>query len=264
VLDRQASGSTPAAAFSSALRAICVLALLLGGGVPAYAGGQSTGRGTIKGHVRLTGDIPGNPVIRMRRDPMCAKATAGKQVVEETVVANLKGDLANVFVKVVGSFPAGPAPTTTVTIDQHGCVYAPRVVGVQVGQPLQIRNSDDLLHNVHSSSTVKDNSFNIGQPIKGMMNQFRLKDEDSMVRVACDVHGWMTAWVGVVNHPYFAVSDRTGAFEIANVPPGTYTIQAWHERYGVVTQNIAIRAGAATTVAFTYVDKGTPAPPSKR
>src|SRR5262245_48148891 len=206
-VDRQGPSSMPAAAFSFALRAACVIAVLLGGGVPAHAGGESAARGTIRGHVRLTGDIPGNPVIRMRRDPMCAKATAGKQVVQETVVANLKGDLANVFVKVVGSFPAGPPPTTIVTIDQHGCVYSPRVVGVQAGQPLQIRNSDDLLHNVHSSSTVKDNGFNIGQPMKGMTNQFRLKDEDGMVRVACDIHGWMTAWVGVVNHPYFAVSD---------------------------------------------------------
>ena len=150
-----------------------LLAALVAASSPVHAeSAQAAGRGTIKGHVRLIGELPGNPVIRMRRDPMCAKITAGKQMVQETVLAALNGDLANVFVRLEGSFPPSPAPAAPVTIDQRGCVYGPRVVGLQAGQPLEIRNSDDLLHNIHSSSTLKDNSFNVAQPIKGMVNRF--------------------------------------------------------------------------------------------
>jgi plastocyanin len=219
---------------------------------------QSGGRGTIKGHVRLSGELPGNPVIRMGRDPMCASINRGKQVVQETVVASLKGDLANVFVKLQGSFPPSPAPAAPVTIDQRACIYSPRVVGVQVGQTLAVRNSDPLLHNVHSSTPIKENSFNIGQPMAGMMNQFRLKEEPGMLRLMCDIHTWMTGYIGVVSHPYFAVTSKAGTFEIANVPPGTYTIEAWHERYGAVKRPVTVRAGTAATVDFTYTGKEKP------
>ena len=210
------------------------------------------GGGTIKGHVQLMGKLPGNPVIRMGRDPMCAQINRGKQVVQETVMANLKGDLANVFVKLTGSFPKTQTPTSPVVIDQKGCLYIPRVVGVQSGQPLQIRNSDQFLHNVRSSTGVKANEFNVGQPLAGMSSQFKLQEDPSMVHIKCDVHSWMTAFVGVVSHPYFAVSNQAGTFEISNVPPGNYEIQAWHERYGPIKQSIRVRAGAATTVEFAY------------
>ena len=233
--------------------ASCLLAALVAASSPVHAeGGQASGRGTIKGHVRLVGELPGNPVIRMRRDPMCAKITAGKRVVQETVLAALNGDLANVFVKLEGTFPPSPVPSTPVTIDQRWCVYGPRVVGVQVGQPLEIRNSDDLLHNIHSSSPLKDNSFNVAQPIKGMMNQFRLKDDGAVVRLACDIHTWMTAYVGVVSHPYFAVSNQLGTVTIANVPPGTYSIKAWHEQYGWTTQSVRVGAGQASNVEIKF------------
>ena len=168
--------------------------------------------------------------------------------------------MANVFVSLQGTFPATPAPTAPVTIDQRGCVYLPRVVGVQVGQTFQVRNSDGLLHNVHSSSVVKENTFNIAQPLAGMVNQFRLKEEPGMLRLGCDVHSWMTAYVAVVSHPYFAVSDRAGVFQIADVPPGKYTIQAWHERFGMVKQTVQVRAGAVASVDFAYTGQE-PAPP---
>ena len=219
---------------------------------PAAGGPQTGGRGTITGHVKLSGKLPGNPVIRVGRDPMCAKINAGKRVIQETVVANLNGDLANVFVKLLWSFPKTTAPTTPVVIDQKGCVYLPRVVGVQVGQTLQVRNSDALLHNVHGMSSIKANGFNVGQPIAGITTEFKLQEEAPMVRLRCDVHSWMTAFIGVVNHPYFAVSGQMGTFEIRNVPAGSYDIQAWHERYGPVTQKIRVRPGATTSVEFAY------------
>lgn len=183
-------------------------------------------------------------------DPMCAAINKGKRVLQEIVVTSAEGDLANVFVTVQGTFPRVPVPPEPVTIDQVGCIYTPRVVGARVGQTLQVRNSDRLLHNVHSLSA--SNSFNIGQPLAGMVYQFRLKDEENMLPLKCDVHRWMTTYIGVVSHPYFAVSGGGGTFEIANVPVGTYTIKTWHERYGNLTQPVRVRSGATTTVNFAY------------
>src|SRR5947209_371741 len=132
------------------------------------------GTGTIKGHVRLTGKLPGNPIIRMGMDPMCAKMNAGKQVIQEYYVVSLDGSVGNVFVRLQGNLPQTPVPTQPVTIDQKGCIYTPRVAGVRVGQTLQIKNSDSLLHNVHGYSG-KDNSFNYGQPVAGLVNTYKPK-----------------------------------------------------------------------------------------
>ena len=235
----------------------CAVALLVACALASVetiaAGAQAGGRGTIKGHVKLTGKLPGNPVIRMGMDPMCAKANAGKQVVQETVMAALDGSLANVFVSLEGTFPPTPVSTDPVVIDQRACIYRPRVVGARVGQTLQVKNSDDLLHNVHSL-TEKGNAFNISEPKAGMVQSFKLKDAE-MLRIKCDVHRWMTTYVGIVTNPYFAVSNDGGNFEIANVPPGSYTIRAWHELYGPVTQKVTVRAGAPATVNFSYAAK---------
>jgi len=222
---------------------------------------QTAGTGSIKGHVRFTGKHPGNSIIRMGADPACAKLNSGKRVVQETVASTLDGSLANVFLRLQGSFPKAPVPSQPVSINQMGCIYEPRIVGVVVGQTLQVRNSDELLHNVHGLS-VKGNSFNVSEPKAGMVQQFKMKDEEVMLRLKCDVHSWMVAFVGVVTNPFFAVSDRNGMFEIANVPPGSYSIQAWHERYGPVVQKVAVRAGSASTVDFSYT--GNEPPPSVR
>jgi hypothetical protein len=215
------------------------------------AAAQSAGRGTITGHVKLIGTLPGNPVIRMGRDPMCAQVNRGKRVVQETVAAALDGSLANVFVTLEGTFPDTPIPAEPVTIDQRGCMYTPRVVGVRVGQVLQIKNDDDLLHNVHSLS-ARTNSFNVGQPIAGMVNRFRLKDEETMLRLSCDLHTWMKAYIGIVSHPYFAVTGAAGTFEIANVPVGSHTLVVWQEAYGQRKQRIAVKAGGPTNVELTF------------
>ena len=207
--------------------------------------------GTIKGHVRLTGKLPGNPIIRMGMDPMCARINAGKRILQEYVVATVDGNLANVFVRLQGNVPQTPVSTQPVVIDQRGCVYAPRVVGVRVGQILQIKNNDALMHNVHGLSG-KDNSFNVGQSGAGMVYQWKAKNEEVMLHLKCDVHNWMNAYIGVVTNPYFAVSDTTGAFQIDKVPPGTYTLQAWHERFGATTKTVTVKAGAVTTIDFTY------------
>lgn len=229
---------------------------LIGCLIFASLAAAQTNTGTIKGRIVLSGNPPGNPVIRMGRDPMCAKVNAGKQVVQETVLTR-NGGLANVFVRLQGNFPQTPVPTQPVTIDQKGCIYLPRVVGIRVGQTLQIRNSDDWLHNVHSQST-RNSSFNAGQPKAGLVYSYKPTQEEVMVKLGCDVHSWMTAYVGVVTNPYFTVSGEGGTFEIDKVPPGTHTIQIWHERFGMLTKMVSVKAGAVTTADFTYSGTGKP------
>jgi len=207
--------------------------------------------GIIKGHIHLTGKLPGNSVIRMGMDPKCADMNKGKQVIQETVKATVDGSLANVFVRLEGTFPSTPVPKTPAVIDQRGCTYSPRVLGVRVGQILEIRNSDNLLHNVHSVTT-HENQFNFGQSRAGIVDSFKMKNEEIMMRLGCDVHRWMMAYVGVVTNPYFAVSDAAGAFEIARVPPGTYTIDAWQERYGPLKKTVKVTAGGTATIDFAY------------
>jgi len=210
-----------------------------------------TNTGTIRGHVVLTGKLPGNPIIRMGLDPKCSKMNAGKRVIQEYVVAAADGSLGNVFVRLKGNLPQTPVPAQPVTVDQRNCVYAPRVVGARVGQTVQIKNSDDLLHNVDASSG-KGNGFNIGQPRAGLVYEFKPKAEEVMMHVKCDVHNWMNLYIGVVTNPYFAVSDTKGTYLIDKVPPGTYTIEAWHERYGFVSKQVTVKAGAAANIDFSY------------
>ena len=199
----------------------------------------------------MTGKLPGNPVIRMRIDPGCTKLTAGKMIVQEYVAATIDGSLANVFVRLKGNFPQTPVPAQPVVIDQTSCMYTPRVVGARVGQTVQIKNSDPLLHNIDALSG-KGNGFNVGQPRAGLVYEFKPKTEEVMLHLKCDVHNWMNAYIGVVTNPYFAISNTKGTFEISKVPPGTYTIEAWHERYGPVSKMVTVKAGAVTTVDFSY------------
>jgi plastocyanin len=218
---------------------------------PSLDRAQTTAGGTVQGHVRLSGPPPGNTIIRMGVDPRCSQMNAGKRVVQEAVVTSTDGSLANVFVNLTGPFPSSLPPADPVTIDQRRCIYVPRVVGARVGQTLEFRNSDETLHNVHSLS-IMDNDFNVGQPVRGTVYRFQLKREEVMLHVKCDVHRWMTTYIGVVSHPYFAVSDEGGGFTIAGVPAGTHTIQVWHERYGPLIERVTVKAGETTTVDFAY------------
>lgn len=207
--------------------------------------------GTIKGHITFTGKPPGNAVIRMGVDPKCSALNASRRVIQESALVTADGSVANVFVRLEGTFRTTPIPTQPVVIDQRACVYRPRMIGMRVGQTLQIRNDDDLLHNVHSSSAV-GNSFNVGQPKAGLVYSFTPKAEEVPLILGCDVHRWMTSYVAVVSHPYFAVSGNDGTFEIAKVPAGTYTIKIWHERFGELTKKVTVKSGTSTTIDFGY------------
>jgi len=212
-------------------------------------------RGTLRGHVRLMGDAPTPEVIRMNADPMCMKASGGAHVTDETVIVAEDGSLANVFVELVGTFPDTPVPADPVFIDQRGCLYSPRVVGLRAGQALQVRNSDDGLHNVHGVSTDRD-GFNVSQPASGMVNTFRPRDS-GILRLKCDVHTWMVAFVGVVNHPYFAVTSRDGTFAMHDVPEGTYDVRAWQEHLGTIVSQVHVDPAREANVEMTYSGQAT-------
>jgi len=238
--------------------------LFLGISILVAVNGWSQGNiGTIKGHVHLTGKLPGNPIIRMGMDPMCAQMNAGKRVIQEYVAAAIDGSLGNVFVRLQGNLPQTPAPTQPVVIDQRACVYTPRVIGVRVGQTVQIKNSDSFMHNVHGYSG-KNNSFNEGQSHAGMVYEFKPKTEEVMLHLQCDIHKWMTAYVGIVTNPYFAVTNTSGNFEIDKVPAGTYTVQAWQEKYGFVTKSIVVKPGTITNVDLIYTGNEKPSSSSIR
>ena len=222
----------------------------------ASAGGSkvdSATAGDIKGTITLTGTAPKNEPIRMNADPICVKQTASQGAqTQETFLLN--GDkLGNVFVYVkdgLGSYSYDP-PSGNVTLDQRGCRYTPHVFGVRVGQQIEIVNSDPTLHNIHAIPKANP-EFNNGQPIQGMKMNHTFKAKEVMVPFKCDVHGWMNAYVGVLDHPYFAVTKEDGSFEIKNLPPGTYTIEAWHEKLGATTQSVTIGAKESKDVNFTF------------
>ena len=206
--------------------------------------------GNITGMVTLEGSAPAAEAIRMNSDPVCLKAATDTET--EYYVVGSEGGLGNVFLYVKeglqGSFPAA---TDTLVLEQKGCRYIPHVFGIQVGQTLQILNGDPTLHNIHATPAANA-EFNTGQPIQGMTYDRTFDEVEVMVPFKCDVHGWMNAYVGVLDHPFFAVSGSNGSFDISTLPPGDYVLEAWHEELGTQTQNVTVGEGATAEVSFTF------------
>jgi plastocyanin len=243
------------------MKPIFVAALIVSSGMmlvgSPWVHAAAPATGTIVGHVHLTGPSPGNPIIRMGMDPMCAQLNQGTRPVQAIVLRAADGGLANVLVDLKGTFPASKPPAQPVIVDQQKCIYTPRVVGARVGQTLRIKNDDALLHNVHGTSTA-GNDFNFSQPTAGMTRDVTLKGPDVMLHIKCDVHSWMAAYVAVESHPYFDVSGNDGSFTIKDVPGGTHMVRAWHERYGELTQMVNVQPGKSVTVDFAYTGNERP------
>lgn len=209
--------------------------------------------GELKGTVKLEGTAPPNAPIKMVADPVCSREANGTPQFQETYVVGSGGELGNVFVYVkdgLGNY-AYDAPTEPVVLDQQGCRYHPHVFGIRVGQQLSIKNSDPTLHNIHSMSTSNP-EFNTGQAIQGQITPRTFQQKEVMVPFKCDVHGWMNAYMAVLDHPYFAVSGTNGTFDIKSLPPGTYTIEAWHEKLGTSTQTVTIGDKETKEISFVF------------
>jgi hypothetical protein len=206
------------------------------------------GGGTVRGIVTFKGTPPAATPIIPGTDPNCE----GMDLVEQPVLVR-DGKLANVLVRVQGNLPGQPTtpPKSMVVVDQNRCTYLPRVQGAVVGQPLVLMNSDGTLHNVRGMAGKKQ-LFNVTQPPLKTKEAQPPADAE-VIRLKCDIHPWMTAFVVMSPHPYFATSSEDGAFTLEGVPPGTYTLEAWHETLGTKTAQVTVKEGQEAQVSFEFV-----------
>ena len=231
---------------------LAVFAVGWGGG-PDRLPATSATAATVTGVVKFQGSPPTMPAIDMSGEAVCNDQHSSPPQ-ERTVVVNGNGTLKDAFVYVKAGLDESvrhPAPRDSAWIDQVNCRYEPRVVGAQVGQRIAIRNSDPVLHNVNAKPT-ENRGFNISQPAQGMVSSRNFRVPEVMVRIACDVHGWMSAYVGVLPHPYFATTGDDGSFAIPDLPPGTYTLEAWHEQYGTQTMEVTVGADETSAIEFSF------------
>jgi hypothetical protein len=207
---------------------------------------------TITGKVVFTGDKPVMRNIDMGAKPECARQHTSPQKSEEVIV-NSNGTLRNVFVWVKSGLPnyQWPVPSTPVSIDQKGCMYAPHVLGVQTNQAIEIDNSDPTNHNIHPMPTV-NREWNESQPPNAGKLMKSFPREEVMIPVKCNVHPWMRAYIGVVSHPFFAVTADDGTFTLKGLPPGTYVIEAWQEKYGVKDLTVTVAPKETKTQDFSF------------
>jgi plastocyanin len=227
------------------LAAVLVVVL----GWPCVASAAST----ITGTVTFEGKAPPLKPLAMDADPACKKKHA-TPAPSEALVLGSGNTMGNIIVYVSKGVPTGktfPAPKTPVTLDQNGCQYKPHVQGIMVGQPYRILNSDGILHNVHSLPKVNP-TFNKPMPATLKETTTTFAKPEPIFQIKCDVHPWMTAYIGVFTHPFFAATGTDGKFTISGLDPGTYEITAWHERLGTQTASVTVGASDTKTQNFKF------------
>jgi plastocyanin len=210
--------------------------------------------GSIQGTVRFVGDVPKSRAVAMGAEAVCNSAHDSPVYFDTLLVQD--GGLANAFVWVKEGLESWgfDVPSEEVVLDQRGCLYAPRVVGVQVGQPLTFVNSDPTTHNVHTVPEV-NRGVNFSMSKKDQRVSKTFKKAEVMVKTKCDLHPWMGAWVGVVRHSAFAVSAADGSFSLAGLPPGDFLVEVWHEDLGLQTGRATVEASGTAQLDFTFSAK---------
>ena len=220
----------------------------------AGPGAPAPGSSSITGTVNFVGQAPALKPLDMTAEAVCHEKHGGQPAPNEALVLGPGNTMGNIMVWVSEGLPAGqtwPAPETPVVLDQDGCVYKPHVMGIMVGQPYRILNSDGILHNIHTLPQINP-QFNRGQPatVKEITTTF--PKPEAMFQVKCDVHPWMSAYIGVFTHPFFSVTGTDGEFTISGLAPGTYEITAWHERLGTQEASVTVGVDETMNQDFTF------------
>ncbi len=207
--------------------------------------------GVIEGEVRFTGTPPPATVVDMSSAKDCPVPNPRAVQADDVLVRD--GKVQNAIVAISSGLGdrVFAVPQTPVVVDQRGCIFSPRVVAAQAGQPVQFLNSDPLAHNVHGSPS-KSSGWNFSLGLKGAERTVDVDTPQPVIPIRCDIHPWMQAYLGVYDHPYFMVTGADGRFTLKDVPPGTYVVEAWHERFGSRTANVTLGPKETQTVAFTF------------
>jgi plastocyanin len=238
--------------FKSALISGCILValsvsvvMMAGWAAPADA------PASVKGTVKFDGPAPKMAKIDMSQDPLCAKAHPTPATTEDIVVGS-SGGLDNVVVYVSDGLTTHDfqPPQQPAVLEQKGCQYKPHVLALEAHQKLDVVNSDETTHNIHPSPN-NNREWNMTQP-HGMPLEQTFAREEVAIPVKCNVHPWMKGYIAVFKHPYFAVTDANGSFELKDLPPGTYTITAWQEKLGTQVQKVTVGASESKTLDFTF------------
>jgi plastocyanin len=230
---------------------ICSLAGALRAGGPPPAAPVAT----VRGIVRFEGKIPAPRAISMAADPSCAKQHPSPVMAQE-VIADSNGDLQNAIVFVsegLGDRKFDP-PAQPLVVEQKGCMYQPHVLAVRANQKLELVNDDPTSHNIHPVP-ANNREWNKAEP-PGAKLEDSFAREEIAIPVKCNVHPWMRGYIAVFKHPYFAVTGKNGSFDLSDLPPGTYTIKAWHEKLGTATQTVTIGANETKEINFVFKGSG--------
>jgi len=205
----------------------------------------------VKGVVRFTGSVPAAKNISMSADPSCAKQHSGPVLAQE-VITDSRGGLQNVIVFVaegLGDRTFDP-PAEPVVIQQKGCQYQPHVLVVRANQRVEVVNDDPMAHNIHPTPT-NNREWNKAQ-LPGAKLEEAFAREEVAIPVKCNIHPWMRGYIAVFKHPYFIITREDGSFQLPNLPPGTYTIKAWHEKLGTATQTVTIGTNETKELSFVF------------
>jgi plastocyanin len=210
-----------------------------------------SGGASVTGVVRFKGTAAKPARIDMSADPYCAQAHPSGATTEE-VLADANGNLENVVVYISDGLGAAtfPIPSEPAVMEQKGCQYKPHVLAMRAGQKLSVVNSDGTTHNIHPMPN-NNREWNVSQP-KGVPVEQVFAREEVAITVKCNIHPWMRSYIAVLKNPYFAVTGKNGSFELKDLPPGSYTIQAWHEKLGTRIQKITVAEGATPAVEFVF------------
>jgi plastocyanin len=232
--------------------AMLSLVLLLGNSqniMAAYEEGDVSNGGTITGTVKLAGDVPAAKTLKVDKD----QATCGHDdLPSEALIVSADSALKNAIVSITNISKGKKFEAGSPTIDQKACRFIPHIAMIPQGSSIELLNSDDVMHNLHSWS-MKNTAFNEG--VSGHGSISKTFEFAETIKVTCDVHKWMTSWLIVQENPYYVITDENGKYKLEGVPAGTYTVQAWQESLGKTTQEVTVAAGGEATADFALEKK---------